>query len=174
MYTDFEIILTVGVIMNEDQAAKKIIVKNKKARFLYHIIEVIEAGISLLGTEVKSLRRGKANLKDSYATIRNGEMILCNMHISPYEQGNIFNHDPERERKLLLHKQEIKRLTGKILERGMTLVPLSLYLKNGRVKVELGLVKGKSVVDRRKEIARRDEERMIEREFKQKGRFKIK
>ena len=96
------------------------------------------------------------------------------MHISPYEQGNIFNHDPERERKLLLHKQEIKRLTGKVTEKGMTLIPLKLYFKNGRAKVELGLARGKSTVDRRKDIARRDEQRMLERELKEKNKFRIK
>ena len=154
--------------------SNKTVIVNKKARFLYEIIEVIEAGIVLQGTEVKSLRKGKVNIKDSYATIRNGEVYLVNMHISPYEQGNIFNHDPERERKLLLHKQEIKRLTGKVTEKGMTLIPLKLYFKNGRAKVELGLARGKSTVDRRKDIARRDEQRMLERELKEKNKFRIK
>lgn len=154
--------------------SEKIVIVNKKARFLYEIIEVLEAGMVLQGTEVKSLRMGKANLKDSFATIRGGELFLFNMHISPYEKGNIFNHDPERERKLLLHKQEIKRLTGKVLERGMTLVPLKIYFKNGRAKVELGLARGKSAYDKRKDIARKDEQRMLEREFKEKGRFRIK
>jgi len=152
----------------------KTVITNKKARFLYEIIEVIEAGIVLVGTEVKSLRSGKGNIKDSYATIQEGELILHNMHISPYEQGNIFNHEPERPRKLLIHRQEIKRLTGKVIEKGMTLVPLRIYFKNGRAKVELGLARGKSTGDRREDIARRDEQRMIEREFKQKGKFRIK
>jgi len=154
--------------------SEQIVILNKKARFLYEIIEVMEAGIALQGTEVKSLRMGRANFKDSFATVRDGEMLLCNMHISPYEKGNIFNHDPVRERKLLLHKQEIKRLTGKVVERGMTLVPLKIYFKNGRAKVELGLAKGKSAYDKRKDIARKDEQRMIEREFKEKGKFRIK
>lgn len=154
--------------------SNKTVIVNKKARFLYEIIEVIEAGIVLQGTEVKSLRKGKVNIKDSYATIRNREVYLVNMHISPYEQGNIFNHDPERERKLLLHKQEIKRLIGKVTEKGMTLIPLKLYFKNGRAKVELGLARGKSTVDRRKDIARRDEQRMLERELKEKNKFRIK
>ena len=154
--------------------AEKTVIINKKARFLYEIIEVLEAGMVLQGTEVKSLRMGKANLKDSFAAIRGGELFLCNMHISPYEKGNIFNHDPERERKLLLHKQEIKRLTGKLVERGMTLVPLKIYFKNGRAKVELGLARGKTAYDKRKDIARKDEQRMMEREFKEKGRFRIK
>ena len=152
----------------------KVVVTNKKARFLYEIIETFEAGIVLLGTEVKSLRLGKGNLQDSYATIKDGETFLYNMHVSPYEKGNIYNHEPDRVRKLLLHKQEIKRLTGKVVERGMTLVPLKIYFKNGRAKVELGLARGKSLVDRRKDIARRDEQRIVEREFKEKGKFKIK
>jgi SsrA-binding protein len=152
----------------------KVVVTNKKARFQYEIIETFEAGLVLQGTEVKSLRLGKGNLQDSYATIKNGEIFLYNMHISPYEQGNIYNHETDRIRKLLLHKQEIKRLTGKVVERGMTLVPLKIYFKNGRAKVELGLARGKSLVDRRKDIARRDEQRMMEREFKARGRFKIK
>jgi SsrA-binding protein len=152
----------------------KVVVNNKKARFLYELIETLEAGLVLLGTEVKSLRLGKGNLQDSYATIKEGEMFLYNMHISAYEQGNIYNHEPDRIRKLLLHKQEIKRLTGKVVERGMTLVPLKIYFKNGRAKVELGLARGKSLVDRRKDIAKRDEQRMVEREFKQRAKFKIK
>ena len=152
----------------------KIVVTNKKARFQYEIVEAFEAGLVLQGTEVKSLRMGKANVQDSYANIKDGELFLYNMHISPYEKGNIYNHDPERVRKLLLHRQEIKRLTGKVVERGMTLVPLKIYFKNGRAKVELGLARGKSQVDRRKDIARRDIQRMVEREFKEKGKFKIK
>ena len=152
----------------------KVVVINKKARFQYELVEFFEAGIVLHGTEVKSLRSGKANLQDSYATIKDEEVFLYNMHISPYEQGNIFNHEPNRVRKLLLHKQEIKRLSGKVLERGMTLIPVKIYFKNGRAKVELGLARGKSQVDKRKDIARRDEQRMMEREFKQKGKFKIK
>ena len=152
----------------------KVVITNKKARFQYEIVEFFEAGIVLQGTEVKSLRSGKANLQDSYATVKDEEVFLYNMHISPYEQGNIFNHEPNRIRKLLLHKQEIKRLSGKVLERGMTLVPVKIYFKNGRAKVELGLARGKSQVDKRKDIARRDEQRMVEREFKQQAKFKIK
>lgn len=154
--------------------SEKVVVTNKKARFQYEIIETFEAGLVLQGTEVKSLRLGKGNLQDSYATIKDGEMFLYNMHISAYEQGNIYNHEPDRIRKLLLHKQEIKRLTGKVVERGMTLVPLKIYFKNGRAKVELGLARGKSLVDRRNDIAKRDEQRMVEREFKQRAKFKIK
>ncbi|MEE4311455.1 MAG: SsrA-binding protein SmpB [candidate division KSB1 bacterium] len=149
----------------------KVITTNKKARFQYEIVEQIEAGIVLLGTEVKALRLGKVNLKDSFATIKDGEAFLYNMHISPYEQGNIYNHDPERVRKLLLHRQEIKRLTGKIQEKGMTLVPLKIYFKEGRVKVELGLGRGKRFADRRQDIARRDQERDLQREFKEKRKF---
>lgn len=154
--------------------SEKVVVSNKKARFQYEIAEVFEAGIVLQGTEVKSLRLGKANLQDSYGNIKDGEVYLYNMHISPYDQGNIYNHDPDRVRKLLLHKKEIKRLTGKVLERGMTLVPLKIYFKDGRAKIELGLARGKSQVDRRKDIARRDTQRMVEREFKEKGKFRIK
>lgn len=149
----------------------KVITTNKKARFQYEIVEQIEAGIVLQGTEVKSLRLGKVNLKDSFATIKDGEAFLYNMHISPYEQGNIYNHDPERVRKLLLHRQEIKRLTGKVQEKGMTLVPLKIYFKEGRVKVELGLGRGKRFADRRQDIARRDQERELQREFKEKRKF---
>ena len=152
----------------------KVVVTNKKARFLYEIIETFEAGLVLLGTEVKSLRLGKGNLQDSYANIKDEEMFLYNMHISAYEKGNIYNHEPDRVRKLLLHKKEIKRLTGKVVERGMTLVPLKIYFKNGRAKVELGLARGKSQVDKRKDIAKRDAQRIMEREFKERGKFKIK
>lgn len=154
--------------------AEKTVITNKKARFLFEIIETLEAGVVLQGTEVKSLRMGRGNIKDSYASIMEGELFLFKMHISPYEQGNIFNHEPERPRKLLVHKHEIKRLIGKVVEKGMTLVPLRIYFKNGRAKVELGLARGKSSFDRRKDIARKDEQRMIEREFKEKGKFRIK
>lgn len=149
----------------------KIVATNKQARFQYEIVDYIEAGIVLQGTEVKSLRQGKVNFKDSYATIKEGEVLIVGMHISPYEQGNIFNHEPERIRKLLLHKQEIKRLTGKIQERGMTLVPIKIYFKEGRAKLELGLGKGKKLYDKRKDIAKRDTERELQREFKNKGKF---
>ena len=149
----------------------KIIITNKKARFQYEIVEQIESGLVLQGTEVKSLRMGKVNLMDSYANIINGEIFLYNLHISPYEPGTIFNHEPLRVRKLLLHKQEIKRLTGKVQEKGMTLVPLKIYFKNGRAKVELGLGRGKKTVDRRRDIARKDEERQLQREFKEKRKF---
>jgi SsrA-binding protein len=149
----------------------KIVSINKKARFQYEIVEEIESGLVLQGSEVKSLRLGKVSLKDSYASIKDGEAFIYNMHISPYEKANIYNHDPLRIRKLLLNKQEIKRLTGKVQERGMTLVPLKIYFKNGRAKVELGLGKGKRLFDKRKEIAQRDQQRELQREFKEKRKF---
>lgn len=144
---------------------EKIIATNKKARMEYHIDETYEAGIVLLGTEVKAIREGRVNLKDSYAAIKNGEMFLYDMHISPYTYGNRYNHDPLRTRKLLLHKHEIRRLYGKTKERGYTLIPLRLYFKNGKVKVELGVAKGKKLYDRREEIKKRDERRLLEREM---------
>ena len=147
----------------------KIICKNRKARFNFEIEDAFEAGISLVGSEVKSLRKGKANLSDSYAKIRNGEIFLVDAHISPYEQGNIFNHDPDRERRLLAHRDEIKRLRRKVDERGYSLVPLKFYLKHGIVKVELGLGKGKKVTDKRQTIKQRDMKRDAERELR--GRF---
>lgn len=140
---------------------RKIMSKNRKASHLYHIEESIEAGISLKGTEVKSIRQGKANIADSYAIIRDNEAYIVNMHISPYEQGNIYNVDPIRTRKLLLHKQEILKLYQKTQIKGKTLVPLNLYLKNGKVKVEIGVAEGKKLYDRREEIAKKDAERRI-------------
>jgi SsrA-binding protein len=152
---------------------EKTITTNRKARHDYFIIESMEAGIVLQGTEVKSLRLGQANLKDSYAAIRGGEVWLYHVHISPYDHGNIYNHDPVRPRKLLLHRREIKRLIGKVEERGMTLVPLRMYFKNGKAKVELGLARGKRQYDRRQDIARRDSERDMQRELKDKYRLNI-
>ena len=146
---------------------KKIIAVNRKAGRDYDIIESFEVGMVLKGTEVKSLREGRMSLKDSYAMVQHGEMFLMNAHISPYSHGNLQNHDPLRERKLLLHKSEIKRLTGKTEERGLTLVPLKVYFFKGRVKVELALAKGKRHHDKRETIKRRDAERDIERELKQ-------
>jgi SsrA-binding protein len=140
---------------------------NRKALHNYHIEERLEAGIVLAGTEVKSLREGRVNLNDSYARIKNGEMYLVGAHISPYSFGNLLNHDPKRERKLLLHKREIKRLTGKVAEKGYTLVPLSIYFNDRNLaKVEIALAKGKTLVDKREEIKRRDEKRILEREMK--------
>jgi len=143
---------------------------NRKARSDYDILETLEAGMSLKGTEVKSLREGRMNLKDSYAKMQEGEVYLVNAHISPYSHGNIQNHDPLRERKLLLHKQEIKRLTGKTEEKGLTLVPLKVYFVRGKAKVELGLARGRKHYDKREEIKKRDTEREIRRELKIKQR----
>ena len=144
----------------------KLITKNRKAWHDYFILEQMEAGIALQGTEVKSLRAGRANLKDSYARVQEGELWLFGVHISPYEQGNRYNHDPERPRKLLLHKREIWRLMGRVQEKGLTLVPLSLYFKRGNVKVELGLAKGKAEHDKREAIAQRESDREIARALK--------
>jgi SsrA-binding protein len=141
----------------------KSITQNRKARHDFFILSTIEAGIALQGTEVKSLRDGRVNLKDSYARVKNGELWLIGMHISPYEKGNIFNHDPERERKLLLHSREIDKMRRGIEEKGMTLVPLSLYFKEGRVKVELGLAKGKHEYDKRDDNAEREARREMDR-----------
>ncbi len=145
---------------------EKTIIINRKARHDYHIIETMEAGIALKGTEVKSLRLGKVNIRDSFARITGGEVFLHGMHISPYEQGNRFNHDPLRIRKLLLHRREIDKLIGQTQEKGYTLVPLRLYWSNGKCKVELALVKGKQLHDKRETLARRDEQRRIERAIK--------
>ncbi|RJP74428.1 MAG: SsrA-binding protein SmpB [Candidatus Abyssobacteria bacterium SURF_17] len=145
---------------------EKIVVFNRKARHNYEIIESFEAGMVLQGTEVKSLREGRMSLKDSYATVDNGEIFLVNAHISPYSHGNIQNHDPLRGRKLLLHKAEIKRLTGKTEEKGLTMIPLKVYFSRGRAKVELALARGKKEYDKREAIKRRDADREIERELK--------
>ncbi|MGE5351862.1 MAG: SsrA-binding protein SmpB [Acidobacteriota bacterium] len=145
---------------------EKDVAVNRKARHEYAIIQTYEAGIVLQGTEVKSIRQGKANLLDSYATLKEGELWLVNSHISVYDQGSINNHDPLRTRKLLLNKSEIRKLIGKVKEKGLTLVPLRLYLKNGKVKVELALAKGKKVYDKREDIAKRDFNREMERRVK--------
>jgi|SRR3990172_4169151 len=142
------------------------IARNKKARFDYEIMDTFEAGIMLAGSEVKSLRQKKASIQEAYARIKNGEAYLTGMNIATYEMANRFNHEPVRDRKLLLHKQEIKRLIGKVQEKGFTLVPLRLYFKNGKVKVELGLAKGKAKYDKRRDIQKRDVEREIQREWK--------
>jgi len=151
-----------------EKKTNKIIAENRKARHDYFIHETYEAGIALTGTEVKSLRAGKANLKDSYAAVENTELILRNMHVSPYEQGNRFNHDPLRPRKLLMHRYEIDKLIGKTREKGYTLVPLKLYFARGRVKVELGLATGKKTYDKRQDIAERDAKRDIDRAVRDK------
>ena len=144
------------------------LVENRQARFNYEILEKVEAGISLQGTEVKSIREGKANIKEAYADIRDGEAWLTGAHISPYSHGNITNHDPLRDRKLLLKANEIRRLQGKVMEKGLTLVPLRLYLKGRLIKLELGVGRGKKLVDKREDIKRRDQEREIQRAMKDK------
>ncbi len=142
------------------------VAKNKKARFEYEILETIEAGIVLRGTEVKSVRQKKVSIQESYARIKEGEAYIIGMTISPYEMGNQFNHEPARERKLLLHRQELKRLTGKLKEKGLTLVPLKIYFKNGKVKILLGLGKGKTTYDKRKTIQKREADRELQRAVK--------
>ncbi len=143
---------------------------NRAARHEYFVLETYEAGIELYGTEIKSIRNGSVNLKESWADIQNGEVFINGMHISPYEKGNIFNKDPFRVRKLLLHKKEINKLAGKIKQEGLTLIPLSLYFKKQYVKVELGLCKGKKLYDKRDTIAKRDTKRDIDRAMKERNR----
>ena len=152
--------------MAENKTSTKLIADNRKARHDYFVIETYEAGVELFGTEVKSLRAGGVNLKDSYCEIDGGEMFALGVHISPYEQGNIFNREPLRPKKLLLHKREIMKLTGLVSREGYTLVPLSLYFKGSRVKMALGLCKGKKLYDKRESIAKRDANRDIERAMK--------
>lgn len=154
----------------KDKKEEHNIVVNRKARHDYEILETYETGIALVGTEVKSLRVGKANLKDSYAALKNEEVWLYGVHISPYSHGNIFNHSPERDRKLLLHRREIRRLIGKTKETGLTLVPLRMYFKRGKAKVELGLARGKKQFDKREAIAKRDVERDMKREMRSRQR----
>ncbi len=146
----------------------KIIAQNKKAFHDYFVLESYEAGIELVGTEVKSLRQGKCNLKDSWCNVVDGELLLNGMHISPYDHGNIFNKDPMRVRKLLMHKKEIMKLYGKVKQEGLTLIPLSIYFKKGRAKVKVGLCKGKKNYDKREIAARKEADRKIEREMKSK------
>lgn len=148
-------------------SGKKILATNKKARHDYFIDEVFECGIELKGTEVKSIRQGRVNLKEGYASVDNSEVFLKQVHISPYDQGNRFNVDPLRTRKLLLHKAEIRKLIGATTVKGYSLVPMSMYLKNGRVKLELGLGKGKKLYDKRQDLAKKDAMRRIERESKE-------
>ena len=144
----------------------KLVANNKKAYHDYFIEDKYEAGIVLHGTEVKSLRLGKCSVKESFIRIENGEVFVYGMHISPYEKGNIFNKDPLRVKKLLLHKMEINKLTGKVAEKGCTLVPLQVYFKGGKAKMEIGLARGKKLFDKRQDIAKKDERRANEREFK--------
>lgn len=145
----------------------RVVCQNKKARHDYEILEVIEAGMVLRGTEVKSLRQGRANLKDSYARVKDGELFLLQSHISPYSHSYYDNHEPDRVRKLLAHSQEIKRLQGKTQERGLTLVPLKIYFKDGKAKVELALARGKKIYDKRESLKRKTEQREMEKAIKQ-------
>lgn len=150
--------------MAKDQV--KLIANNKKAYHDFFILDTYEAGIALHGTEVKSLRMGKCSIKEAFVRVENEEVFVYGMHISPYEKGNIFNKDPLRVKKLLLHKAEIRKLIGKIKEKGMTLVPLRVYLKGSLVKVEIGLAKGKKLYDKRDDIAKKDQQREAQRDFK--------
>lgn len=152
--------------MAESKEPRKLIANNKKARHDYFLDEFYEAGIELFGTEVKSMRLGKCSIKESFVRIDNGEIYIYQMHISPYEQGNIFNKDPLRPRKLLLHKNEIKKLAGKVAEKGVTIVPVEVYFKSGKVKVEIALARGKKLYDKRADIAARDMKRSAERDYK--------
>ena len=149
--------------MAKKEGSQKIICQNKMARLNYSIDDTYEAGMALVGTEVKALRDGRANLKDSYALVQNGEVFLYDMHIGAYTYGNRANHEPLRARKLLLHKREIKRLYGKSQEKGLTLIPIKLYFKAGKVKVEIGVGKGKKLYDKREDIKKRDDLREVER-----------
>lgn len=149
----------------------KLIANNKKARFDYFIEETYEAGIALAGTEVKSLRMGKCSIKESYVRVENGEVFIYGMHISPYEKGNIFNKDPLRIRKLLMHRQEIHKLCGRIAQQGYTLVPLQVYFKGSLVKVQIGLARGKKLYDKRQDIAKKDQRREAEKQFKVKNLY---
>lgn len=151
--------------------AKKIIANNKKARFDYFIEDTFEAGIALHGTEVKSLRMGKCSIKEAFMRIENGEVFIYNMHISPYERGNIFNKDPLRVRKLLLHKYEINKISGQLAQKGYALVPLNVYLKGSLVKIEVGLARGKKLYDKRQDIAKKDQRREAEKNFKVKNLY---
>ena len=157
--------------MGKNNIPIKIVCENRKARHDYFIHEAYEAGIELQGTEVKSLRAGRANLKDSFATIENGEIFLENMHISPFEQGNIFNHDPLRKRKLLMHKAEILKLFGETRQKGFTLVPLKIYFKHGRAKLELALASGKHNYDKREDLKKKADKREMERALKDRQKY---
>ena len=154
--------------MPKKDSGKKLIANNKKAFHDYFVEEKLECGIALFGTEVKSIRQGKVNLKESWAQVRKGEIWVEGMHISPYEQGNIFNRDPLRPKKLLLHRNEIRKLDAQVMRQGFTLIPLELYFRNGRVKVQLGLCKGKQLHDKRDSIAKKDSQREIMRALREK------
>ncbi|MBO4515123.1 MAG: SsrA-binding protein SmpB [Lachnospiraceae bacterium] len=150
---------------------RKLVANNKKAYHDYFIDETYEAGIALHGTEVKSMRLGKCSIKESFIRIENGEVYVYGMHVSPYEKGNLFNKDPLRVRKLLLHRAEINKLQGRIKEKGYTLVPLEVYFNEGKVKLEIGLARGKKLYDKRESIAKKDQQREAEKEFKVKNQF---
>lgn len=152
------------------KGGEKVIALNRQARHEYFVLETIEAGISLAGTEVKSIRAGAVNLKESWVDIQNGEAFILGMHVSPYEQGNIFNKDPFRARKLLLHKQEIRNLQAQVKKDGYTLIPLRLYFKDAKVKVEVGVCRGKHLHDKRATLAQRDAKREVERAMKERSR----
>ena len=156
---------------NMKQEAMKLVANNKKAYHDYFIDEKYEAGLVLHGTEVKSLRLGKCSVKEAFVRIENSEVWIYGMHISPYEKGNIFNRDPLRPKKLLMHKDEIRKLTGKISEKGFTIVPLQVYFKDGRAKIEIGLARGKKLYDKRQDIAKKDQRREAEKEFKVKNLY---
>ena len=153
--------------MAEKKTSGKIIAQNKKAWHDYFVDEKYEAGIALFGTEVKSIRAGQVNLKDSYCSVKNGELFVLGMHVNPYEKGNIFNREPRRERKLLMHKREIMKINGMLTQKGYTLVPLSLYFSGKNVKVELGLCRGKKLYDKRDSIAAKEVNREIDRKMKE-------
>ena len=152
--------------MEQHNQGRKIVAQNRKAFFDYFVEERYEAGIELYGTEVKSIRKGAVNLKDSYCSVEKGELIASGIHISPYAQGNIFNRNPLRDRRLLMHKKEIMRLQGLVSQKGLTLVPLSMYFSGSRVKVEIGLCRGKKLYDKREAIAKKDADREIEKRMK--------
>ena len=149
------------------QKGVKVLAQNKKARHDYFVLETLETGLALFGTEVKSIRGGKCNLKDCYAQVVNGEMLVYGMHISPYEKGSYFNTDPLRPKRLLMHKAEIRKCRQQVMEQGLALIPLQVYLKEGRMKLELALCKGKKLYDKRDDIAKRDAKRDIERSMKE-------
>lgn len=155
--------------MAKQKEPQKLIANNKKAYHDFFIDETFETGVVLHGTELKSMRMGKCSIKESFIRIENGEVFVYGMHVSPYEKGNIFNKDPLRVKKLLMHRYEINKLAGKVAEKGYTLVPLQVYFKDGRVKVEIGLARGKKLYDKREDIAKKDARREVEREFKVKN-----
>jgi len=154
----------------KDKGGQKVIAQNKKARHDYFVLETYEAGLELFGTEVKSIRAGRVNLKDSWCDVKNGEAYVMGMHVSPYEKGNIFNRDPLRVRRLLLHKKEIMKLMGQVKQEGLTLIPLALYFKGSRIKLALGVCKGKKLYDKRADLAKRDAKREIDRAMKTRDR----